>query len=172
MPNGLNGYTPQELQTIQSSLGLTPDYISNIMQNPYIQAYGGLYNMNNSMDRTAYEYAKRYYGDMDWNNNQNTNNSGLAGWANLVGAGSGIMSGIAGIGNMINSFNAMDLARDQYNFQKRLANRNIANQAKIINNTYDNAANVATALSGQGENSPLGLANRTYAQRQHVADHL
>ena len=69
-------------------------------------------------------------------NNWNNNNNGLAGWANLIGAGSGILSGIAGIGGMINSFNAMDLARDQYNFQKRLANRNIANQAKIINNTY------------------------------------
>ena len=41
-----------------------------------------------------------------------------------------------------------ELAQQQFKYQKGLANRNLANQAKIINNTYDNAAQVAAGMIG------------------------
>lgn len=43
---------------------------------------------------------------------------------------------------------ALGLAKDQYRFQKGLANRNLANQAHMVNTTYDNARNVAIGLAG------------------------
>lgn len=65
------------------------------------------------------------------------------------------MSGLAGLGqagmglwNAYNGMKQLDIARQQFGFEKALANRNIANQAKIINNTYDNAAQVAAGMIG------------------------
>jgi len=40
------------------------------------------------------------------------------------------------------------LGREKFGFEKALANRNIANQAKIINNQYNNAARMSAALMG------------------------
>ena len=102
------------------------------------------------------------------------NNNGLS-FTDMAAIGkmlTGGLNAISGIGNMINSINALNLARDQFDYQKGLANTNLANQAKIINNTYDNAAKVSAALMGSSTDS--GLANE-YAQRarsRYVRDHI
>lgn len=71
---------------------------------------------------------------------------------------------------------ALQLAKDQYRFQSGLANRNLANQARIINTAYDNAAQVAAGMIGgkdaqgnYGFTSPEVIDRySSYAQKQHV----
>lgn len=85
------------------------------------------------------------------------NSGGLAGMFGPNGwLGSNMMDVIGTIGsiggglaNYFNGQNMLGLAKDQFNFQKQLANRNLANQAKIINNQYDSSAQVAAAMAGE-----------------------
>ena len=65
----------------------------------------------------------------------------------LAGIGMGIQ-GLSGLANAYMGYKNYGLAKDQFNFQKGLANRNLANQAKVINNAYDNAAQVAAGMIG------------------------
>ena len=67
----------------------------------------------------------------------------------IAAIGSGIMSGITGFQSLGMANKNLSLAKKQFNFQKGLANRNLANQAKIINNTYDSAASVNAAQAGK-----------------------
>ena len=109
----------------------------------------------------------RYFGDNSLDNSFSLGD--LAAMGKMLTGG---LNAVSGIGNMINSINALNLARDQFDYQKGLANTNLANQAKIINNTYDNAAKVSAALMGSSTDS--GLANE-YAQRarsRYVRDHI
>lgn len=63
------------------------------------------------------------------------------------GIGAGIQ-GLSGLANAYLGYQALQQAKKQFKFQKGLANRNLANQAKTINNTYDNAAQVAAGMIG------------------------
>lgn len=69
----------------------------------------------------------------------------------LVGIGMGIQ-GLSGLANAYMGYKNYQLAQEQFKFQKGLARRNLANQAKIINNTYDNAAQVAAGMIGGKDN--------------------
>ena len=71
-------------------------------------------------------------------------------WGGIIGGIGTAMSGLSGLAGAYLGMKNLELARDQYKFQKGLANRNLANQAKVINNTYDNAAQVAAGLSTGG----------------------
>lgn len=65
----------------------------------------------------------------------------------LAGIGMGIQ-GLSGLANAYMGYKNYQLAQEQFKFQKGLARRNLANQAKIINNTYDNAAQIAAGMIG------------------------
>lgn len=69
------------------------------------------------------------------------------------GAIAGGLQGLSGLASAYTGYKNYQLAKDQFNFQKGLANRNLANQAKIINNTYDNAAQVAAGMIGGRDSS-------------------
>ena len=69
----------------------------------------------------------------------------------LAGIGMGIQ-GLSGLANAYMGYKNYQLAQEQFKFQKGLARRNLANQAKIINNTYDNAAQVAAGMIGGRDN--------------------
>lgn len=138
-------------------------------------------------DTYSYQFNKGlvgYNGDINYYSNSNpftrtpfnitTNNGGFLntlkeGVGTLGGIGN-IMQGLAGIGNMFNAYKQYGLAKRKFAFEKAAANRNVANQAKIINNTYDNAAQVAAGMIG-GKDSEgnygyvdQGLVN-AYAQK-------
>ena len=84
--------------------------------------------------------------------NINNNQSWLEQNANgLAGIGMGIQ-GLSGLANAYMGYKNYQLAQEQFKFQKGLARRNLANQAKIINNTYDNAAQVAAGMIGGRDN--------------------
>ena len=84
--------------------------------------------------------------------NNNTTNLNNQSWLQknakgLAGIGMGIQ-GLSGLANAYMGYKNYLLAKDQFNYQKGLANRNLANQAKVINNAYDNAAQVAAGMIG------------------------
>ena len=74
--------------------------------------------------------------------------------AGMVGAGAGVLQGLGGLAGAYMGYKNYKLAKEQFGFQKGLANRNLANQAKVINNSYDNAAQVAAGMIGGGSYNP------------------
>lgn len=105
---------------------------------------------------------------------QDTGFLGLSGktWGG-IGA---LAQGLAGLGSALTSYQNYKLAKKQFGFEKAMANRNLANQAKIINNTYNNAAQVAAGMiGGRDSNGNYGYTDpsvvRQYeenAKKQHV----
>ena len=103
----------------------------------------GLYNSDNLNDKSWLE--------------QNANG--------LAGIGMGIQ-GLSGLANAYMGYKNYLLAKDQFNYQKGLANRNLANQAKVINNAYDNAAQVAAGMIGGKDSSGnYGMTNTDIVNR-------
>ncbi len=111
-----------------------------------------------------------------WLGNLFGNNGVMGGLSQLGGLASGLMQAYTGFQQLGLANKALNLAKQQFGFQKALANRNLANQAKIINNTYDNAAQVAAGMiGGKDANGNYGFTDPTivnqYANRakgQHV----
>ena len=79
-----------------------------------------------------------------------------------IGAGAGVLQGLSGLANAYMGHKNYKLAKKQFGFQKGLANRNLANQAKVINNTYDNAAQVAAGMIGGGSYNPATDSQGNY----------
>ena len=106
-------------------------------------------NDSNSMfgSSSGYNGVDSMYGDIA-NTNTSTPSSGFGFNTGTFGA---VASGLQGLSGLAQAFVGMknyELAQQQFKYQKGLANRNLANQAKIINNTYDNAAQVAAGMLG------------------------
>lgn len=89
---------------------------------------------------------------------------GMGGLAGYLGAGAGLLQGIGGLANAFMAAKGLELAEEQFGFQKGLANRNLANQSKIINNAYDNAAQVAAGMIGGGSYDPKTDTQGSYGQ--------
>ena len=82
--------------------------------------------------------------------------------AGMVGAGAGVLQGLGGLASAYTAYKGLQLAKDQFKYQKGLANRNLANQSKIINNSYDNAAQVAAGMIGGGSYNPATDSQGNY----------
>lgn len=82
--------------------------------------------------------------------------------AGMVGAGAGVLQGLGGLASAYTAYKGLQLAKDQFKYQKGLANRNLANQAKVINNSYDNAAQVAAGMIGGGSYNPATDSQGNY----------
>ncbi len=110
--------------------------------------------------------------------------SGLAGvgggfnWGSTlsgIGQGiSGIMTGLTGIGQLYNAYQANELAKKQFAFEKAAYSTNLANQAKMINNSYDAAANISAQLGATTPGDTLASSKaiadyKNKAKDQHVA---
>ena len=82
--------------------------------------------------------------------------------AGMVGAGAGVLQGLGGLASAYTAYKGLQLVKDQFKYQKGLANRNLANQAKVINNSYDNAAQVAAGMIGGGSYNPATDSQGNY----------
>ena len=69
-------------------------------------------------------------------------------WQQGLGYGLAGLQALTGLANAFIGYKNYKLAKKQFGFEKEVMNRNIANQAKIINNTYNNAAQVAAGMIG------------------------
>lgn len=86
----------------------------------------------------------------NWMNTLFGNNDGglVGGLGNLASIGLGGLQAYTGLQSLGLGKKALGLAKNQFAFEKGLANRNLANQAKTINNAYDASAQVAAGLIG------------------------
>ena len=97
--------------------------------------------------------------------------SGLSNAMGYIDVGAGVLQGLSGLANAYMGYKNYKLAKEQFGFQKGLANRNLANQAKVINNTYDNAAQVAAGMIGGGSYNPATDSQGSYGMTdQAVVD--
>lgn len=76
--------------------------------------------------------------------NSNFFGKGLSGLGTLASIG-------LGIGNYFQNQRALENMEDMYDFQKRLASVNLANQAKMINNRYKTSALASVGLQGASD---------------------
>ena len=91
-----------------------------------------------------------------------TSSSGFGFNTGTFGAVAGGLQGLSGLAQAFVGMKNYELAQQQFKYQKGLANRNLANQAKIINNTYDNAAQVAAGMiGGKDVSGNYGFTNQT-----------
>ena len=98
--------------------------------------------------------------------------NGTGGWSwfgnnGVIPVGLAGLQTLGGLGDLWLGFQNYNLAKDAYDFQTALANRNIANQAKLINNRYDNAAIANAQLSGYNYDRALAAA-KAQAEKQYV----
>lgn len=94
------------------------------------------------------------YGNNDNNSNNNKGgNTGLDDFSKLFGTLTGGLQAFTGLSSIGQANKAYKLAKRQFAFQRGLANRNIANQAKTINNHYDSSAQAAAGLVGGMDSS-------------------
>ena len=113
--------------------------------------FGGI-NDSNSMfgSSSGYNGVDSMYGDIANTNvsTPSTSSSGFGFNTGTLGVVTGGLQGLSGLAQAFVGMKNYELAQQQFKYQKGLANRNLANQAKIINNTYDNAAQVAAGMIG------------------------
>ena len=113
--------------------------------------FGGI-DDSNSMFRSSsgYNGVDSMYGDIANTNvpTPSTSSSGFGFNTGTLGVVTGGLQGLSGLAQAFVGMKNYELAQQQFKYQKGLANRNLANQAKIINNTYDNAAQVAAGMIG------------------------
>ncbi len=81
-------------------------------------------------------------------NQPSTNASGFGFNTGTLGALTGGLQSLGGLANAYLGYKNYKMAKEQFGFQKGLANKNLANQAKTINNAYDNAGQVAAGMIG------------------------
>lgn len=98
-------------------------------------------------------------------------------FSSITGLLSGAGQLYGGLQNYKLGKDMLNLSKKQFGFEKALANRNIANQAKTINNAYNNAAQVAAGMIGSvNPNGEFGFTDpatvKKYtdaAKKQHVS---
>ena len=113
--------------------------------------FGGIDDSNSMFGSSSgYNGVDSMYGDIA-NTVVPTTSTSSSGFGFNTGTFGAVASGLQGLSGLAQAFVGMknyELAQQQFKYQKGLANRNLANQAKIINNTYDNAAQVAAGMIG------------------------
>jgi hypothetical protein len=102
----------------------------------------------------------------DKGNRFNLQNMGPSGWQTGLSYGLAGLEALSGLMNAFTGYKNYKLAKDQFGFTKAAFNRNLANQAKIINNTYDNAAQVAAGMIGGTDSyGNYGMVNQDIVDR-------
>lgn len=76
----------------------------------------------------------------------NPNNTNFGWNANTLNFG---MQGLMGLGNLWGAWQSNKLARDQLNFTKDFANRNLLNQTRAYNTALEDRARARAAVEGQ-----------------------
>ena len=113
--------------------------------------FGGIDDSNSMFGSSSgYNGVDSMYGDIANTNvpTPSTSSSGFGFNTGTLGVVTGGLQGLSGLAQAFVGMKNYELAQQQFKYQKGLANRNLANQAKIINNTYDNAAQVAAGMIG------------------------
>ncbi len=85
-------------------------------------------------------------------------------WGNAMSNFSMGAEGILGLASAYNAYKQQGIMEDQFDLQKNLANRNIANTAKTTNRMLDDRADLAAQISGAG--TEQGTAEHIAAKKK------
>jgi len=96
-------------------------------------------------------------------NKLGTPNTGLDLKTGLAG-----VQAAAGLLNAYTGLQGLGLAKDQFGFKKASTNRNVANQAKLTNNSILNSAEVGNSLAGSTMNDAQRTASLAKAKSRFV----
>lgn len=80
------------------------------------------------------------------------NNAAATPFGFNLGTGQMLFSGLGSIGNLLNSFQANQMAGKQFNFTRDLANTNLTNQIKAYNTRLEDRARARAVTEGKDEN--------------------
>jgi len=154
MINGINKdygftYNPEQATTIQENRWLNKDF--------------GGYGIN---PQEAYQNGG--YSSTDNLSSSTPSPTPKTDWAKNLQAGASVIGATAGIANAYLGFKNYGLAKKQYAFQKKITNRNLANQALLINEQLDRRARVGNALAGNTLTAEEKAARLDRAARNHV----
>ena len=133
---GKNWFYSPDGQSWNPVANATPEQLSNLPKNYWV---------------------KDQYGNVRQMTNQNP--GGLTGFWNNYGGliNTGVGLALGGL-NIYNGFKQNAMMEDYLGFQKDLANRNLANQAKLVNNAIASAAKIAASQEGSiGADGSVGL---------------
>lgn len=75
-------------------------------------------------------------------------NGTSGGWGDYAVAAAAGVQGLAGLANAYMANKNLKLAKDMFGFEKATTNRNLANQAQLVNNQIQNAGEVGMSLAG------------------------
>ena len=109
--------------------------LTNYMASPYGQA--GTMAASQLADQTSLNANGGFF---------NPNNTNFGWNANTLNFG---MQGLMGLGNLWGAWQANKLARDQLNFTKDFANRNLANQTQAYNTALEDRGRTRGFVEGQ-----------------------
>lgn len=90
------------------------------------------------------------------------------GMMDYLGTGAQMFNAAAAGINAYTGYKALGLAKDEFAFKKNAANRDVANQGKLINNDITNSNNVGLALAGNTLTPEQQAASRAAAQSRLV----
>ena len=129
--------------------GYNPKIIQPSLANP---ATGGYAPSGLTMEAINADPAQ--YANMDFSNYApgSLGTGGDSSWftqnKDMIGADAQGLQAAAGLANAYMGYKNYGLAKDMFGFEKAATNRNIANQAQLVNNEIQNAGEVGMSLAG------------------------
>ena len=142
---------------------------------------GNFVNSANSSDVQPYSYFRGKDHQL-WDKNNNMTDyqapSFMDQWGGTIGLGLNAANGLL---NYFNGQEQLAMQKDMFEYQQALANTNLWNQAKMINNRYDMAARIAAAMEGNisDDGNTIGFTSAEVAKKyakdaesKHVKDHI
>ena len=94
-----------------------------------------------------------------------TTSPGWMGKGGYLDTGASVVGALSGLANAYTGYKGLQLAEDEFEFNKALSQTNLANQAKLINEQRLNAGNVGLALAG----NTMSEADRTATRNKITA---
>jgi hypothetical protein len=84
--------------------------------------------------------------------------------------GAAVVSGLSDAMNAYVGLEQLDLAKDQFEFNKQLANRNLANQGLSYNTALEDRTKIGSALGGQTAEQSQARLNALANKKMNTAE--
>jgi len=94
---------------------------------------------------------------------------GWMGKGGYLDTGASVVGALSGLASAYTGYKGLQLAEDEFEFNKALSQTNLANQAKLINEQRLNAGNVGLALAGNTMSEADRTATRSKITAGNVA---
>ena len=133
--------------------------------------YWKQFDANGGQTALNQRYSVGADGKVDMSSKYNQDIDGGAPGAGLGALQTGLqgVQALSGLASAYTGYKGLGLAEDQFEFQKDLANTNLANQASLVNENRLNSANVGLSLAGTTMNDTQKQAARDRITANNVS---